>query len=336
MAKPKLNGEIMSATKILEKFIRIVVVAVVTFSVLEMVSWFAAIRGFRHKYDIPEHPYKYMLKSRKIITFDELYKQISDKLVRGPSGLEYNARPIVIFGCSFAYGLHLKYKETLSYKISEKMKMPVFNRAIDGAGVQHMLWQLKNEKFLDTIKNPKYIIYVWINDQMRRLDMYGWLYKFMFTGPYLVEYLRYKEKGGHLVEVHDMFPLSRNLLLVNLFMYWRNKSESKKFLSNTKFRDKKLNILGMHFLESKKLVGKKWPNAKFIIIDYDDGRGNYIHEYADFWEKIEKKGFIYINVKNSFNVGSYDEKYRLSDYHPNEHAWDVIVPQLVKKLEKIK
>lgn len=50
---------------------------------------------------------------------------------------------------------------------------------------------------------------------------------------------------------------------------------------------------------------------------------------------LQNAGFIVIDRKNLVYFEDNDEKYRLSktDIHPNEKAWDVIVPELVKYLK---
>jgi len=54
---------------------------------------------------------------------------------RKPDGLEYkNKTPILIFGCSFAFGQYLNHKKTVSYKLSKLLKRPVYNRSVPGGG----------------------------------------------------------------------------------------------------------------------------------------------------------------------------------------------------------
>ena len=323
-----------------KKFLKIISLTFISICALEVSAWVIAANVVKNRYSAIYHPFEYTLELRHVLKFDEWYHMVSPRVFRRAAGLQNGGRPNIIFGCSFAYGSGLSDNQTLSYKLAKIMHVPVFNRAIGGAGVQHMLWQLRNEPFLDTIKNPKYVIYVWIDGQIHRLDMYGWLDDFMYNKNVISQYLKYKEVDGHLVEVHDLFPILRRTALANIIGVWKKDFERDLFYEDIKFRESRLSLLKLHFMESKKLINKKWPMAKIIILDYEYHKYKTIDEspYADFWKQIQRDGFIYINTQWDLGVTSSEEKYHLSnsDPHPNEHAWDVIVPQLVKKLGEMK
>ena len=116
-------------------------------------------------------PFTIYLKS-----FDTFYKERKDSLFRPVEGLEYTDKtPIVLLGCSFAYGHILPDNEILSARLVEKAKRTVYNLGYPGWGVQNIIYLLQNNELF---KNPKklskgegtqYFIYWYINDHLRRM-----------------------------------------------------------------------------------------------------------------------------------------------------------------------
>lgn len=98
-----------------------------------------------------------------------------------------NNPSIVIFGCSFAYGQYLKQNQIFSYKLSQALNCPVYNRARSGMGLNFMYYQTTKDSFYNEIPKPDTVIYVMIDDIFRRM------YTTMF-GLNDIEYvLRYKK-----------------------------------------------------------------------------------------------------------------------------------------------
>ena len=128
-------------------------------------------------------------------TFDE-------KIFRdNPIGAEYkNKKPIVIFGCSYAYGFLLDREQTFSYKLSKLTHRTIYNRAYPAWGSAHMLYQTRDENLYKEIPEPEYVIFLSMHDHFRRL----YVMTFM-SGDILCEnfYLRYKEKNGELIQIQN-------------------------------------------------------------------------------------------------------------------------------------
>lgn len=77
--------------------------------------------------------------------------------------------PIVLFGCSFTYGAELENNQTFSYKLAQKTGRPVYNRGLNGLGVQHMLFQLQDKSFYEIIPKPEYVVYVFMEGHIQRI-----------------------------------------------------------------------------------------------------------------------------------------------------------------------
>ena len=78
-------------------------------------------------------------------------------------------KPILLFGCSFAYGYNIPFETTFSEELGRYTKRPIYNRALNGASPSLMLYQLSNEEFYKTIPQPEYVIYTYIADQACRM-----------------------------------------------------------------------------------------------------------------------------------------------------------------------
>ena len=75
--------------------------------------------------------------------FEKLYNRIEVKdsdtrHFRNDINIDSKLKPILIMGCSFAYGAGLKDDETFSYKLGLETGRPVYNRSIMGGGLSNI------------------------------------------------------------------------------------------------------------------------------------------------------------------------------------------------------
>ena len=134
---------------------------------------------------------------------------------RKPDGLAFDKQnPIIIFGCSFAYGQYLYQNQTFSYKLANILKRSVYNRALAGAGPQHAYYQTQTEDFYKEVPKSNTVIYVMIDDHYRRIQ--GELFSLLDTDLNL----HYKIKDKNLVmDNYDNYILnalkfSKTLILI--------------------------------------------------------------------------------------------------------------------------
>ena len=265
---------------------------------------------------------------------------------RSPEGLNYKKKPIVIFGCSFAYGYLLNNEDTFSYKLSHLTKRPVYNRAYTGWGIQHMLYQVRDDDFFKTVPEPEYVIYVYFSDHIRRL----FLNHFNFwevSGERF--YLRYTDKNGELVE--RTFPENPVLFQLNriyiynkicdmffahyyypffdfIFPLYKKSDIVKHFINPYKIYDGYLDFAYKHFDSAKKEMQKHWKNTKYVIFIY-----NNCPLHDDFAKRLSDDGFIVIRIEDITDKKIRTSEYTMSDgVHPNGKAWDFITPKLIEKL----
>ena len=241
-----------------------------------------------------------------------------------PYGLEHHKKPIVMFGCSYAYGHNLEEKQTLAYKLSNQAKVPVYNRAFSGWGIQHMLYQVKRDAFYKKVPEPSHAIFLYIPDHINRLYFHSF-------GPYDTLFerqnLRYIEKNGELTEIdNDNYLLNqiRRLYLVNKINHYLTYQKTKNIKTNKKCYEFALK----HFLAARDEMNKHWKNTKYVIV-FHTAKPN--DKYLK--ELLSNNGFIIIDTNELTNKNMLDSKYMMQDFHPSEEAWNIITPELIKKLE---
>ena len=83
-------------------------------------------------------------------------------------------KPILIFGCSFANGsTFLEDKQAPAHKLSKLTKRNVYNFAMNGCGLQHMLYITQHclEKYMTQNEKPEFAIYFYIPNHLQRLQV---------------------------------------------------------------------------------------------------------------------------------------------------------------------
>lgn len=262
---------------------------------------------------IPFHP--------KVKNFDPNINIVSCPK-RDPEGLLYKNKPIVIFGCSYAYGYNLKNEQTFSHKLSHLTKRPVYNKAFPGWGIQHMLYQLKQEEFYKKVPEPEFVIYIGMKDHFRRAYIRTFLPSHMLDEYY---YLTYQFKNGKLIEIPEVktYQINRRLYLFNkLHHYYIN-----NIVLNPKNYNRYSKFIIEHFTESRDEMKKHWGNTKFVIVLYDPFYNDSILK-----KSLEDEGFIVIKISDITKENLYSSEYQSTDYHPTEKAWDLLTPIIIDKL----
>ncbi|MBQ4077841.1 hypothetical protein IJD15_01500 [bacterium] len=243
---------------------------------------------------------------------------------RAPEGLEFKSKPIVLFGCSYAYGYNLEKEQTLSYKLAYLTKRPIYNRAFSAWGIQHMLLQAENPDTYKLLPEPEYVIFTFINDHFRRLYVLTFMRGHMLNEDFN---LRYKEKDEKLIQIKNQnhfFNFIKRLYLTNII--YNNLYIEKIKLKYPNYKEYH-NFALKHFIQSKKEMEKYWDNTKYVVYFYDS-----FYKDDELKEKLEKENFTVITNKELTSEDITNSKYMTADYHPTEDAWNLLVPKLAERL----
>lgn len=300
-----------------------IVVSVFCILILELIFFSINYKKYMVGFQ-QEFPSNYL----QTISFDERYpvlKQYEGEF-RRPEGLNYTKKPIIIFGCSFALGDRLKTSQTFSYKLSHYTKRPVYNRSACSWSMQHMLYQLRRKDFYKEVKEPEYIVYVFIAPHIER--MYSYTTVFPYNNNIC---LRYENRNGGLEQVNPRFNFIYRL---NIFYNLLMKKTYDKAKNPANF-DKNFNFMEQYFLESKKEAGKHWHNTKFVILKYNDRTSCDDPYYkSKRWKELEKEGFIVVDSKDLVGKTFREREYFADDnFHPSEKVWNLVVPEFTERFK---
>lgn len=302
------------------------------FFLLDFVVFKYASKDFRrqHPEDNRKLSFSYKTQMTSYITDLKHFFNGEDLyLGRLPDGTEYkNKTPIVVFGCSYAYGAYLNSNQTFSYKLSHILKRPVYNRSAIGWSVQHMLYQTKSEEFYNDISDTDTVIYVMIGDHFRRMK----LEHFYIIDKWV--YLHYSLKNNQLVMDNYNSRLSNFFRALYIRKLWNHIKAQEYATYNDSKMKKLLHLMFIHIKESKdnmeKRLGKK---LKFIVIYYELGDW-CIPNKEDLTKMLIEENIKVISTKDLTDEELSSDKYILSDKcHPNEAAWDLLTPLIVEKLQ---
>lgn len=176
-----------------------------------------------------------------------------------------------------------------------------------------MLYQLRRDDFYNNIKEPEYLIYIFISDHINRLD------KFKIE-PFCTEFQpKYKLSGKHLVQ--EKPSIFSSLISVQAYQYYYNYI----------FKKQNFNSIYPYFLEARDALHKHWPNTKFVIAYYPTEYNDSFYKSIDI-EQLKNDGFIFINLGEISDIDLVDNKYKVDGWHPSYEAWLHIVPLLMKAL----
>ncbi len=271
------------------------------------------------------HKYKYSDVIPVYMQSLESYFNGKQNYGRIPDGIEYNNKmPIILFGCSFAYGQYLDYTQTLSYKLAHRLKRPVYNRAISATGVQHMYYQVDSESLYETIPNTDTILYVFIPDHYRRL-----MVNYFDVSVDKIN-IHYAIKDSKL-KIDDYKNELKNIFKSLYLVKFINCFYVDKYVNNEKNWEKITDNTLLYFIETRKKLETRFnKKLNFIVLIYENDPYNYSNILS---EKLKKEGFVVVWAYDLVGVDLDLEDYKMKDNgHPKEYAWDLLVPPLIEKL----
>ena len=263
----------------------------------------------------------------KTITLKEARKNLTR--LREPSGLNYkNKHKIMLFGCSFVYGYELNENQTIGYKLSNFLKIPVYNRAMVGGNPQELWYQVAaegSEDFYNEVPLTDTYIYTIIDSHFERIYNFYPVYTYRHPLNYLTS------KGELKRDIQQSLLL--NLLKISYSYRFIEQKIKYNFLTNKDNYPKIINNTALYLIESKKELEKRnKQKINFIVLFYDK-----IRYEKELEQKLKENGIHVIKTKDLTKEDLKSLKYTLSktNKHPNEAAWDLLTPLIAKEIKKI-
>lgn len=165
--------------KCLSKTLIILVVIFLIFILFDIFTFYMAEKQIKNINGISSISigFSSFIKHYGDFAFRKISVKQTNKMIIDGERIEYHEilnsdsveKPILIFGCSFAYGYKISIEKTLHKVLAKYTSRPVYDRSYAGWGINQMLYQLSNEKFYEIIPEPEYVIYVYLSDHVRRL-----------------------------------------------------------------------------------------------------------------------------------------------------------------------
>lgn len=269
-------------------------------------------------------PFGYVIKPNYgLNNFDYFTGESNVYRGRKPDGTEFSdSKPIVLFGCSYAHGQFLDYNQTLSYKLSQILKRPVYNRGIPGRGLQHMYMQVTSDKFFNDVPDTDEYIYLFLDDHFRRMMIY-----FIDISD--------KHCNGHY-SIKNGKPVldNENNILMNILkssytFRILNYKYVQKYLENPKNANKITDTALVYLIESRKELEQRLNHKiNFTVFIYD----NYPFRYQSlFVDKLKKNDFRVIQLSELSDEDFNSPTYMMQEnMHPSEQTWDLSAPKIAE------
>lgn len=272
---------------------------------------------------------KYFIKVSK---FEDAYKHSTKRELRPIQNPQSKEQPILIFGCSYAYGYIFDNTETISYILSKYSNRPIINRSINGWGIQHMLYQLKEDKsFTSSVKTPKYIFYVLMDNGMHFYRLFHTNFPNILDNQY---YFTYKLKNNEFERRKPFLNLYYNFAITR---HIYNKMVVKYVEKSLAINDPQLyDLIVSYFLTINNTIKNlTWGNEKnltdetpqFIILTFEGNNEQY-------WKpQLEQHGIKVINIAELIGIDNLSQPEKgffmpEKAAHPNGKLWKEVVPKL--------
>ena len=241
--------------------------------------------------------------------------------LRHPEGLQYKSNPILLLGCSYAYGQDLENTQTFGYKLSDITKRPVYNISVPGTGFQHMYYITQNGIFDQKIPYCETVIWIIIGDNYRRMTGEG------FFIADNVNDLHYSFGNGVFKPDYD--NAVSNFLNTNYTFRMVKKVYNRFYLSDKHNEDKITDEALSYFVQTRDNLEKIWnKEVKFVIFIYD-----IEHLSEKLIPKLKQNNFVVITTNDLTASDLKQSAYTLPDGHPNEDAWNLLTPLFVKEMK---
>lgn len=278
------------------------------------------VEGFE-KYNLKNFPFEYSWKLKRFQ--DYFYRVFHEEGYTMTGNPDSTNAPVLLLGCSFAWGSGLNDNEKFGYLISKYTDRLVYNMGWCAMGPEAMLFQVENEEVNNYIKQhsapPEYAIYVYISSHMLRMyDNKYALHEFNTLR------LGYNQRKGRLI-------LNKGGFYTFLSRFAIGKCILDKYCQDKIFHTPYIeSLFRKYMLQTREELQKRYPNIKFIILKFPQQHEYDEEEDYTLWNQLKKDGFIVYDLKKELDFDITATEYLLPDAHPNAKAWEIITPKFIK------
>ncbi len=256
------------------------------------------------------------------VTKYRLMKDFDAPRTRHFEGSNPELKPILLFGCSFAEGAGLSDEDSPCSQLTKLTGRTCYDRSKGATGTSFMYWQLLNYDFDEVTKDAGYIVYIYINNHLTRL------YNYQINPLIDIFNIRYKfDKNGNLVELKPAPRFIYSLFSVKRFL-------NRKVVEQAVQEENDFKMFNKMMSDSAEILRKKYPNSKFIMLEYPDLSGRFLPDNEI--ETLKSYGITVVRANDLIgDIDLNEPQYWLSDnIHPSMEAWNIIMPEFVKRYIK--
>lgn len=318
----------------MKKLFFILLLCLCLFFILEIISYNFLYGFFRQMNDYGPKEfisnYKlYGITPQDILTYDIILPERNNETLN----YDNNKRPILTIGCSYTYGQGININKTFASQLQKKTNRKVLNVSMLGAGSDDVIRYLSYMNKINALQKNwfKYVFYTCMYAHVHRIYDLG-----LFS-----DY------------ISDILQQNKNNSLKDKIKYYLNKSYTFKILNSKKYANSRdfemsFNYLKYNISKMNKIIKSALPDSIFVVLLYDDitnsndaGEEEAIPLEKNNYTDLTNEDINFIETKELVGDILYKEEYQLPydtfqywrPHHPNEKAWEMIVPQLCKKLK---
>lgn len=308
-----------------------ILIIFVLFCIMEFIAYNQALTIFNKKINDKTRSVSFSYSSKLpnyLRNFKKFFNGVNMSYGRLPDGLEYKGKPpIVVFGCSFAYGFFLEPNQTFSYKLAELLKRPVYNRAANAWSTHHMYYQTLQDSFYEDTQNADTYIYIMIENHLSRIH----LEHFYIVDEHV--YLHYNLKDGKFVMNNYKNKFSNFIRALYTRRYFNHYNSINYKNGNKKKLEKRIDLVHRYIKESKDNIESRLGKKINFIVVYFEKNDWTIPGKEILTKKLNEDGIQAFSTMELTDEDLNAEEYNMIENgHPKEAAWDLLTPLIAKKI----
>ncbi len=308
------------------------------FCVLELVSYnflYGHLRRFVPLIteELETNYHLYGTTPPNILDFEIVLPERNDETL----SFDGDKKPLLVLGCSYAFGQGIDTDKIFSSQLQKKTKRKVLNVSSVGAGASECIRNLSYMEKHNLLQDNQfeYVIYIQMYDHIYRN------YDLGILASYLFDIYKQNKNNSLKDKIKYYLNFSYTVKMINSKLHTENGSFEWRF-DYFKYKISKMN----------EIIKRTLPNSKFVVLLYDDitnpSKESPVYNNDSFSFPLDKNnypeqelsGIKFISTKDLVGDILYQEKYQIKNdktqylrpHHPNEKAWEIIVPALCKEL----
>ena len=256
--------------------------------------------------------------------YDVMYTiDAEGRRVTPQSNLSERREFLLLFGCSYTFGIGVKDDETIPfYTAQEAPRYRVYNYGVAGYGSHQMLVQLQSDALRSEIAEPSGIaVYAFIDHHVRRVSgTSDGAWSHLWDGPFFIV-----DDAGQLV-TRGGFRWERPLLTFLNYAVSRSQTATYFNRSFPPMTDAHVDLTVRIIKEARDVFATKFGSDAFYVVVYPQSKLT-----ARLIPRLERAGVKYLDYSQLFEKQG-NGLFIPNDGHPTPAAHHIVARQLASDL----